>query len=277
MSITLKAVNERIEKPNIFFTIWITFVIRYHHSKAVNSNKMFGKTLYHLFRHPYLLHDKESLATVLEVVELGISGSKSQPRASDPPIFKEDKSPLPASRRVRDAAEGLLNLVLEEVTLINIIITHADWLTEWGMLRVWTCSLSLPTSFSLAAEEGVWRFAREREGEKKERAQTSVSIDIYGERERKICRICPELFFFIFESNDRVPQQLIILLLSNWMISGSCENASSATFHLWPWEKDETCDDFGQTQNCFIYFEKKKRFEQNPRVKEATVLISHMM
>jgi hypothetical protein len=87
---------------------------------------MFGKTLYHLFRHPYLLHDKESLATVLEVVELGISGSKSQPRASDPPIFKEDKSPLPASRRVRDAAEGLLNLVLEEVTLINIIITHAD-------------------------------------------------------------------------------------------------------------------------------------------------------
>jgi hypothetical protein len=63
-----------------------------------------------------LLHDKESLATVMEVVELGISGSKSQSRASDPPIFKEDKSPLPASRRVRDAAEGLLNLILEEVS-----------------------------------------------------------------------------------------------------------------------------------------------------------------
>jgi hypothetical protein len=53
------------------------------------------------------------LATVLEVVELGISGSKSQTRASDPPILKDDKSPLPASRRVRDAAESLLNLVLE--------------------------------------------------------------------------------------------------------------------------------------------------------------------
>ena len=72
------------------------------------------------FRHPYLLHDKESLATVLEVVELGISGSKSQARASDPPTFKEDKSPLPASRRVREAAEGLLNLVLEEVAHLKI-------------------------------------------------------------------------------------------------------------------------------------------------------------
>ena len=56
------------------------------------------------------------MSTVLEVVELGISGSKSQPKlASDPPILKEDKSPLPASRRVRDAAESLLNLILEEV------------------------------------------------------------------------------------------------------------------------------------------------------------------
>ncbi len=74
-----------------------------------------SKKIFALSRHPYLLHDKESLSTVLEVVELGISGSKSQSRASDPPIFKEDKSPLPASRRVRDAAEGLLNLILEEV------------------------------------------------------------------------------------------------------------------------------------------------------------------
>ena len=31
-----------------------------------------------LVAHPYLLQDKECLATVLEVVELGISGSKSQ-------------------------------------------------------------------------------------------------------------------------------------------------------------------------------------------------------
>jgi hypothetical protein len=154
--------------------------------------------------------------------------------------------------------------VLEEVTLINIIITHADWLTEWGMLRVWACSLSLPTSFSLAAEEGVWRRAREREGEKKERAQTSVSIDIYGERERKrerkICRICPELFFFIFERNDRVPQQLIILLLSNWKISGSCENARPWP---WPWEKDETFDNISSDAKCFHIFWEKKSFVQN--------------
>ncbi|KAG8299168.1 hypothetical protein J6590_107557, partial [Homalodisca vitripennis] len=31
-----------------------------------------------LVAHPYLLQDKETLHTVLEVVELGISGSKSQ-------------------------------------------------------------------------------------------------------------------------------------------------------------------------------------------------------
>lgn len=52
---------------------------------------------------------------MLEVVELGISGSKSQAKASDPPLLKENKTPQPASKRVRDAAESLLNLVLEEV------------------------------------------------------------------------------------------------------------------------------------------------------------------
>jgi len=31
-----------------------------------------------LVAHPYLLQDKDCLTTVLEVVELGISGSKSQ-------------------------------------------------------------------------------------------------------------------------------------------------------------------------------------------------------
>ena len=86
------------------------------HSELLQSSLFYSCST----RHPYLLHDKESLATVLEVVELGISGSKSQSRASDPPIFKEDKSPLPASRRVRDAAEGLLNLVLEEVQLLHL-------------------------------------------------------------------------------------------------------------------------------------------------------------
>lgn len=68
-----------------------------------------------LLHHPSLMQDKECIATVLEVVELGISGSKSQNRSADPPIMKEDKQAQPASRRVRDAAESLLIVIFEQV------------------------------------------------------------------------------------------------------------------------------------------------------------------
>jgi hypothetical protein len=51
----------------------------------------------------------------MEVVELGISGSKSKNKASDDPVYKDDKPLLPASRRVRDAAESLLTVILEQV------------------------------------------------------------------------------------------------------------------------------------------------------------------
>jgi len=68
-----------------------------------------------LIHHPYLLQDKECLATVVEVAELGISGSKSSNRASDIPVMKEEKELQPASRRVREAAEHLLSVVLEQV------------------------------------------------------------------------------------------------------------------------------------------------------------------
>lgn len=54
-----------------------------------------------LLHHPYLLQDKECIGTVLEVIELGISGSKSQSRSTDSPIMKEQKIAQPASRRVR--------------------------------------------------------------------------------------------------------------------------------------------------------------------------------
>jgi hypothetical protein len=47
-----------------------------------------------LVHHPYLLGDKECLATVVEVAELGVSGSKSQQKASDPPVMKVDLSAL---------------------------------------------------------------------------------------------------------------------------------------------------------------------------------------
>jgi len=66
-------------------------------------------------QHPYLLQDKDCLQTVLEVVELGISGTKSQSKAGDLPKFKDEKELKPASMRVRDAAENLLTIILEQV------------------------------------------------------------------------------------------------------------------------------------------------------------------
>ncbi|XP_013391687.1 ral GTPase-activating protein subunit beta isoform X2 [Lingula anatina] len=81
-----------------------------------------------LIEHHYLMLDKECLHYVLEVVELGLSGSKSQPRAdeptkgvhfgtpqnraSDPPKLKHEKTPMPASARVQTAAESVLNTII---------------------------------------------------------------------------------------------------------------------------------------------------------------------
>ena len=87
------------------------------HSKDLHSSIVaaFQALVTWLVHHPYLLQDKECLPTVLEVAELGISGTKSQNKASDPAVVKEDKELSPASRRVRDAAEHLLSVVLEQV------------------------------------------------------------------------------------------------------------------------------------------------------------------
>ena len=78
-----------------------------------------------ILHHPYLLQDKECIGTVMEVIELGISGSKSAPKVansesgtfqqSSSAKMKEDKILSPASRRVKDAAESLLITLLEQV------------------------------------------------------------------------------------------------------------------------------------------------------------------
>ena len=87
------------------------------HSKDLHSSIVaaFNTLITWLVYHPYLLNDRECLPTVLEVAELGISGTKSQNKASDTPVMKEEKELSPASRRVRDAAEHLLSVVLEQV------------------------------------------------------------------------------------------------------------------------------------------------------------------
>lgn len=68
-------------------------------------------------QHPYLLQDKDCLTTVLEVVELGISGSKSIGKPGEPIKLKDEKELKPASMRVRDAAEMLLTVILEQVKI----------------------------------------------------------------------------------------------------------------------------------------------------------------
>ncbi|XP_069947395.1 ral GTPase-activating protein subunit beta isoform X3 [Cherax quadricarinatus] len=87
------------------------------HSKDLHSTIVaaFHCASVWLVAHPYLLQDKECLSTVLEVVELGISGSKSQVKSSDAPRLKHEKELKPASMRVRDSAEALLSCVLSQV------------------------------------------------------------------------------------------------------------------------------------------------------------------
>ncbi|XP_030384786.1 ral GTPase-activating protein subunit beta [Scaptodrosophila lebanonensis] len=87
------------------------------HSKDLHSTIVaaFQCTAAWLIQHPYLLQHKDCLQTVLEVVELGISGTKSQCKTEDKPRFKDEKELKPASMRVRDAAENLLTIILEQV------------------------------------------------------------------------------------------------------------------------------------------------------------------
>ena len=52
---------------------------------------------------------------VPDISFITFSGSKSQQKTSSPAVMKEDKLLNPASRRVKDAAENLLSLVMEQV------------------------------------------------------------------------------------------------------------------------------------------------------------------
>jgi len=72
-----------------------------------------------LINHPWLMDDHKCLDAVLEVIELGISGSKSKERevqiSSDVPALKGNKELKPVSFRVRESAEALLALIMEQL------------------------------------------------------------------------------------------------------------------------------------------------------------------
>ncbi|XP_070601016.1 ral GTPase-activating protein subunit beta isoform X2 [Erythrolamprus reginae] len=65
-----------------------------------------------LTEHPDILDEKDCLKEVLEIVELGISGSKSRSSEQEAK-YKGDKEPNPASMRVKDAAEATLTCIMQ--------------------------------------------------------------------------------------------------------------------------------------------------------------------
>ncbi|TRY57786.1 hypothetical protein DNTS_012048 [Danionella cerebrum] len=65
-----------------------------------------------LTEHPDMLNQKDCLIEVLEIVELGISGSKSKTGEQEVK-YKGDKEHNPASMRVKDAAEATLSCIMQ--------------------------------------------------------------------------------------------------------------------------------------------------------------------
>uniref|UniRef100_A0A8C1KJV4 Ral GTPase-activating protein subunit beta n=1 Tax=Cyprinus carpio TaxID=7962 RepID=A0A8C1KJV4_CYPCA len=65
-----------------------------------------------LTEHPDMLNEKDCLIEVLEIVELGISGSKSKTGEQEVK-YKGDKEHNPASMRVKEAAEATLSCIMQ--------------------------------------------------------------------------------------------------------------------------------------------------------------------
>ena len=72
--------------------------------------------------HLHLLRDKECILLLFELIELGISGSKSK---KDGIVFKSDKILKPTSMRVREAAEFLLTTLMGRIDL-NVSASLSD-------------------------------------------------------------------------------------------------------------------------------------------------------
>ncbi|KAJ0174961.1 hypothetical protein K1T71_009102 [Dendrolimus kikuchii] len=85
------------------------------HSRDLHSCVVAAYSCLSAWLCPALLAHPDCLATLMEVVELGISGTKSQGKPGEPPKMKDEKELKPVSMRVRDAAESLLMLILEQV------------------------------------------------------------------------------------------------------------------------------------------------------------------
>lgn len=103
-----------------------------HHSKDMHSTLVAAYQCLAIWfsEHPYLLKDNLCLNTLIEVIELGISGSKStinnnemigngtankpQDQSTKSTVFKTFKELKPASMRVRESAEFLLDCLMNQ-------------------------------------------------------------------------------------------------------------------------------------------------------------------
>lgn len=95
-----------------------------HHSRDLHSMIVAAIACIQswIMSHPWLLDSQGCLKVVMEVVELGISGSKSRQSPNDPQQgmetvhrLKGQKELKPVSFRVREAAEGLLTVIMEHL------------------------------------------------------------------------------------------------------------------------------------------------------------------
>ncbi|XP_015763600.1 PREDICTED: ral GTPase-activating protein subunit beta-like, partial [Acropora digitifera] len=84
-----------------------------HHSRDLHSMIVAAIACIQswIMSHPWLLDSQGCLKVVMEVVELGISGSKSR----ESPNVSSQKELKPVSFRVREAAEGLLTVIMEHL------------------------------------------------------------------------------------------------------------------------------------------------------------------
>lgn len=133
------------------------------HSKDLHSTIVaaFQCTSAWLIQHPHLMQDKECLTTVLEVIELGISGTKSVGKPGEPIKLKEDKELKPVSMRVREAAETLLTLLLEQVGFFPNECGPQSISSLLDEITLYKHCISHPTEkndTSLTAEEAVQKF-----------------------------------------------------------------------------------------------------------------------
>lgn len=133
------------------------------HSKDLHSTIVgaFQCTSAWLMQHPYLLHDKECLTTILEVIELGISGSKSIGKPGESVKLKDEKELKPVSMRVRESAETLLTIVLEQVGYFPNECgsqSISSLLDEIALYKHCTSNPNQKNDSSITSEQAVQKF-----------------------------------------------------------------------------------------------------------------------